>query len=145
MKPAAPVTTKYIPRFSRSALRQGVAELFGLHDGGAELENLDAGCDVRDSNRLVERRPRREHHPQRRDDRVPGAADIEHLARSGLFVEHTTRLIELHPVLAESHQQRLQLELLSQRLSLARKFFFGFPTTRNLAELGAVGRHDGRA
>src|SRR2546430_17584114 len=77
MNPAAPVTTKYISRFSRSAQPQRVAELFGLHDGGAELEDLDAGGDVRDLHRLPERHPRREHHPPRRVDRVSGPAHAD--------------------------------------------------------------------
>ncbi len=57
----------------------------------------------------------------------------------------TTRFVEFHPVLAESHQQRLQLELLSQRLGLVCKFFFGFPTPRDFAELCAVRCHECRA
>src|SRR5712692_805866 len=128
-----------------STLGECREQLLRLDHGRVQLTDHYPRGPIGDGDRVVQRHAGTEHHTKRRNHRVAGAADVEYFARPRLFVPHTTRFIEPHSVLPESYQQRLQLKLLSQRLRLAHKLFFGFPASRDFAELCAIGRHDGRS
>ena len=126
-------------------MRERVAQLFRLHDGRAELEDLDAGRDVRDLHRLVERHARPEHHPERRDDRVSGAAHVDHFVLRRPFVAPAAGLIQGHSLRAARDQKRAKPELLAQRLGLLRELVLVPPASHDLAQLGPVRSHHGRA
>src|SRR5690242_19014375 len=79
MKPAAPVTTTYTIFLLRP--RERVAQLFRLHDRRPELEDLDSSRHVGDPHRFLERHPRFQHHAERRDHRIAGAAHVDDLVR----------------------------------------------------------------
>ena len=87
---------------------------------------------------LRKRRAGAEQHAERRDHRVAGTRDIEHLARDRGDVLGAGRGEEAHPLLRARDEQRVDVELGEQRLRLRRHLVLVAPAADDLAELGAV-------
>ncbi len=87
---------------------------------GTQLGDDDSGRDVRQPHGVRHVLARRDSGGERRDHRIAGAGDVEHLARLGGQVQgRFSRPQQAHALLAARDQQRIQMQIVDQARALA--------------------------
>src|SRR5258708_12714106 len=107
MKPAAPVTAKYMFFQPLSSVRQLGHQFPRMDYRRTELADDDPRRLVGGHNGIVKRQPRAEHCAERCDHGVACAAHIEHLARTRGLVAHSPLFEKGHAVLTQGHAPNL--------------------------------------